>query len=138
MTYVTSKSVEVSELSEGAFARVVEINFSEFPFAGHFNKSFSLKLRYGIPSPSSRKKPINYLIDWRLGGESLVIIVKSHTCLSSGIQHLYDLVTIVPQGASNGSNKLLLIDTHCYSYRHFLVSIYVDGLRSYPTGIEYQ
>ena len=31
-----SKSVEVSELSEGAFARLVEIKFSKRPFAGHF------------------------------------------------------------------------------------------------------
>ena len=46
VAYVTSKSVEVSELSEGAFARVVEINVSECPFAGHFNKPVSLKLRY--------------------------------------------------------------------------------------------
>ena len=37
--------------------------------------------------------------------------------------YLYDRLTIVPQRASNGPNKELLIDTHCYSYRHFLVSI---------------
>ena len=52
--------------------------------------------------------------------------------------NLYGRVAIVPQGASNGPNKLLPIDAHCYSYRHPLVSIYVDGPRSYPTGIEYQ
>ena len=35
-----SKSVEVSELSEGAFARLAEIKFANRLFAGHFNMSF--------------------------------------------------------------------------------------------------
>ena len=41
--YVMSKSVEVPELSEGAFARLVEIEFSKRPFASLSNKAFSFK-----------------------------------------------------------------------------------------------
>ena len=60
VTYVTSKSVEVSELSEGAFARVVEIKFSIRPFAGHSNKQFPLTTAVAAlrnPNAAMIKKP---------------------------------------------------------------------------------
>ena len=75
-----SKSVEVNELLEGAFTRLVEINFSKCLFASHFNQAVQLKLWYRYTY---------------IKGQLTTVRVLSQRCFDTHVDTLFALVLCI-------------------------------------------